>query len=376
MQRILSTAARYLRSTLSQPGMIIVFTVLPIAFSLFFGSLFSQNGSTEWPVAIVTEDSSKLAWDIVDDLKSNEQLRVSVVTHEQAKELVSKREVFAAFILPRDISAKVSKQPIEVVVWREDQSNLYIALKQQVTRSVRRVTAASVVAAIVGEDAAYSAALEEFRAEKASVKVEPISHETASISNIAVVGLGMTIMFLMMSAVISTGVVLEERQKGTWRRLLAAPVLRLEVLLGYLLGFFVVALLQFGVLAVVQHYLFKVTWGNLMLLIPFASLFLICAISIGLAIAGMVRTFQQQSTVASLVMTASGMLSGIFWPVEIMPQIMQTIAQGMPQYWALQGFQSIMLRGQSASGLLAPALVLSGMTVVFLAFGILRVKYE
>ena len=92
--------------------------------------------------------------------------------------------------------------------------------------------------------------------------------------------------------------------------------------------------------------------------------------------AGLVRTYQQQTSVASLVMTASGMLSGIFWPVEVMPAFMQTIAKAMPQYWAMQGFTNIMLRGNDVTSLLLPGGILLGMTILFLTFGVSRVTFE
>ncbi|KAF0198101.1 MAG: ABC-2 type transporter [Bacillota bacterium] len=381
MQKILSTAARYLRSSVAQPGMLIVFTVMPIVFSLFFGSLFSsQSGPATYPVAIVAGDESIFTNDIVADIDANPNLRVRWVTTDQARELVSKRVVYAAFLLPANLSDGVNTQsPVEIVVWREGQSNMFIALQQEIMKSVRRVVASAVIADVIadGESETYSQALVAFREDSIGVQIQTITKaEVKTISGIANVGLGMTIMFLMMSAVISTGVILEERQSGTWRRVLAAPVTRVQVLLGYLLGFLAVAFLQFIVLAVVQHFLFKINWGNLWLLLPFVLLFLTCAMALGLAIAGIVRTFQQQASVASLVMTASGMLSGIFWPVEIMPAFMQSIARAMPQYWAMQGFTNIMLRGDDITTLFLPGGILLGLTVVFLTLGVARVKFE
>ena len=381
MQRILSTTARYLRSSASQPGMIIVFMVLPIAFSLFFGSLFSSGGGpVTYPVAIVAVDDSPLTQDLIADINSNPHLRVRWVSLDEARTLVGKRNVYAAFLLPEGLAQSITmRTSIDVVVWREEQSNMFIPLQQEIMKSVRRVVASAVIAEMVadGEWETYSKALAAFREELIGVQTQLVTKsEAKAMSNIAAIGLGMTIMFLMMSAVISTGAILEERQHGTWRRVLAAPVTRLQVLLGYLLGFLVVAFLQFIVLAVVQHTLFKVHWGNLMLLLPFTALFLTCAVALGLVIAGVVRTYQQQASVSTLVMTASGMLSGIIWPIEIMPAFMQNISRAMPQYWAVQGFTSIMLRGDDIFGLIVPSGVLLGMTIFFLIIGVARVKFE
>ena len=381
MQRILSTTARYLRSSWSQPGMLIVFTILPLAFSLFFGSMFASNGGTSaYRVAIVTSDESLLTKDIVADIDANPNLQVTWVSTEVARELVSKRQVYAAFVIPANLQHSVNTQsPVEIVVWREDQSNMFVAIQQEIMKSIRRVVASAVVADVIGSNTleTYGQALDAFKTDSIGVETEVITKAAVkTVSDVASVGVGMTIMFLMMSAVISTGVILEERQKGTWRRVLAAPVTKFQVIMGYLLGFLSVAVLQFIVLATAQHFLFKVNWGNLWLLVPFVVLFLTCAMALGLAIAGLVRTYQQQTSVASLVMTASGMLSGIFWPVEVMPAFMQTIAKAMPQYWAMQGFTNIMLRGNDVTSLLLPGGILLGMTILFLTFGVSRVTFE
>ena len=123
MQRILSTTARYLRSSWSQPGMLIVFTILPLAFSLFFGSMFASNGGTSaYRVAIVTSDESLLTKDIVADIDANPNLQVTWVSTEVARELVSKRQVYAAFVIPANLQHSVNTQsPVEIVVWRSEE---------------------------------------------------------------------------------------------------------------------------------------------------------------------------------------------------------------------------------------------------------------
>ena len=65
------------------------------------------------------------------------------------------------------------------------------------------------------------------------------------------------------------------------------------------------------------------------------------------------------------------MLGGAWWPVEIRPGFMQSLATAFPSYWAMQGFVDLILR-QAGLAQVAPAiLVLSAFGLVFLSLGVL-----
>ncbi|MDP3058957.1 MAG: ABC transporter permease, partial [bacterium] len=288
-------------------------------------------------------------------------------------------EVVLGISFPEDANAKIlAGQPFDLLVLYEDRSNVYVGALQEIEKSVRRVVAATVLAFNVPKafDATYSEVLHSIKEDALPVAEVVIVKNEIALSFVSSSALGLTIMFLMMSVVISTGSILAERQKGTWRRLLATSAGRAQILMGFLFGFLIIALLQFLVLGVSQSILFGTKWGNLYLVIPFAVIFLFTAVSMGLAVAGVVRTYQQQASLATIVMTASGMLAGLFIPKEILPPFMLVISKFMPQYWAMQGFTNVMLRGQGVSGILLPSLVLLLYATLFLSFGISRIRFE
>ena len=183
-------------------------------------------------------------------------------------------------------------------------------------------------------------------------------------------------MFLMMSLITTIGVMLQERTEGTWQRILAAPIKRVQILGGYLLGYFLIGWLQFGILALASHFLFQINWGDPLGLLAIGSAFILCSISLALALGGLVKTFQQQQAIATILVTATSMLSGVFWPLELEPPFMQSLAHIFPQYWAMSGFKDLLLRGLDWSTLSTPLLVLCSFSIVFLMFGVWRIKFE
>ena len=99
--------------------------------------------------------------------------------------------------------------------------------------------------------------------------------------------------------------------------------------------------IQFAVLMVVMNLIFDTNWGNLLYMIPFASLVIVCVVGFGLMIAGLVKTKQQAMAISSVLIVVTCMLGGVYWPIEIVPEFMQKMALAVPQSWAMSGFKEI-----------------------------------
>ena len=203
---------------------------------------------------------------------------------------------------------------------------------------------------------------------------QPHSEKAVAQGNLT--GIGFCIMFVMLSVMLSTGVILEERVTGTWQRLLATPARRAEIVLGYLVGFFVSGWLQMGILVLATHYLFGLSWGDPLGFFILTSVFIATATAIGLALAGIVRTPQQQSVAANIGVVVTSMVAGVYWPYEMMPAFMQRIGLFMPQYWALRGYTDLLARGRNLAALGRPLLVMAVVCAALLLFGVSRIRFE
>lgn len=186
--------------------------------------------------------------------------------------------------------------------------------------------------------------------------------------------IGFAIMFLMINIVIGAGIVLLEKGQGTWGRMLMAPVKPYQMFAGYGLGFVAIGWLQFMILMVVSTLLFDVQWGNVIAFAIITTLFLVAIVSFGLLLSQLVKSFKQQQAVGSLLVTATSMLSGVFWPLEIVPEAMRTLAKGMPQYWAMEGLKSSMYLNKSVTELWEPIMSLGLFALVF--YGIWLLLYK
>jgi ABC-2 type transport system permease protein len=189
--------------------------------------------------------------------------------------------------------------------------------------------------------------------------------------------LGFTVFFVTMVALGSAGGILEEREIGTLRRLLAAPLGRWQILLGKALGVAFVASFEAAMLVGFGSLVFGVEWGSdpLPVMLLLGSLVL-AATGLGIMLSAMVRTRGQMSALTPVVSTAFAMLGGCYWPIEVTSPFMQQVARFTPTGWAMLGLKDVVARGMGLSAALLPSAVLLGFAAITLVIGIPRLKLE
>jgi ABC-2 type transport system permease protein len=84
----------------------------------------------------------------------------------------------------------------------------------------------------------------------------------------------------------------------------------------------------------------------------------------------------QAASMLNLVVLIAAPLGGAWWPLEIVPQWMQTVGQLSPVAWAMNGFRSVIFHGGGVESVIPLVLVMLGMTVVVSLFAVSRLKYE
>jgi ABC-2 type transport system permease protein len=187
---------------------------------------------------------------------------------------------------------------------------------------------------------------------------------------------GVIVMFLGLNIVMSATSIIEERQLGTWGRLLSSPVTGPEIMGGYLIKLFAVAWVQSAVLFLSARYLFKAPWSHLTPA-AFAVLgsYILAMAGLGVLLATVLRTQQQAPAVATGISVVGTMLGGVFFPAEG-NAVMEAVSRVSPQGWAARGLNTVMAEGAGFASVGTPVLWMLGLGLVFLALGLARVKYE
>jgi len=140
---------------------------------------------------------------------------------------------------------------------------------------------------------------------------------------------------------------LRERSQGTRERLMASPVSRVDIVVGYLLGFLLFAMIQTLILFFYAVYVLKVNFnGELWQIIVFQILIGILAVCLGIFISAFAKNEFQMVQFIPLLIVPQVFVCGLLFPVEQMPNYLQWLAKFLPLTYAVDGVRALMLNGK------------------------------
>jgi ABC-2 type transport system permease protein len=177
--------------------------------------------------------------------------------------------------------------------------------------------------------------------------------------------IGLLIFFLVY--VVTSVSFLRERSLGTLERLMASPLRRTEIVVGYMLGFTLVALVQAAIvlgfgLGIIGLY----NAGSVWLLFGIEVLLALAAVNLGIFLSTFARTEFQAVQFIPLVIVPQLLLSGLLVPVSSEPEWLQWISNVLPLTYAVDALRDVMLRGAdlASSSVQLDLAVLGGFCVI------------
>jgi ABC-2 type transport system permease protein len=187
---------------------------------------------------------------------------------------------------------------------------------------------------------------------------------------------------------------LRERIGGTLERLLATPVTRTEIVFGYSIGFGAFATIQVIVLTLFILSSINVpaigpippfsiglgvgSAGSPFLAFLIAFLLSIGAVNLGIFLSTFARTELQVIQFIPLVIVPQGLLGGLLFPVNQLPDALNAVAHVLPLTYAIEGLREVMLKGADLSSRVVQTdlLVLAGIAIFFIALASATIKRE
>ena len=176
-------------------------------------------------------------------------------------------------------------------------------------------------------------------------------------------------MLLMLICAMMTSIsIVREKEKGTMEVLLVSPVRPLMVIVAKAVPYLVLA---FGILITIlfmSRYVLGVPIaGSLLSILAVSTLYILLALSLGLLISNVAQTQLVALLMSAMVLLMPVvMLSGMIFPVESMPQVLQWLAALVPPRYYIEAMRKLMIMGVGLDAVAREVAVLAGMTVVFL----------
>ena len=408
---------------------LVITLAAPIAIAAFFGSLFGGGGGdrapTRVPIAVIDQDGSAISKQIVSGLSADPALKVDVLDHVAAVDLVRKGKLRAAVILPKAFGEQAGRamfvpgsKPAIAIHYDPSQAMVMPMVRGMLTQHVMKAVSQSAFSGT-------STVMTDFRREVSAsrempdnekrdlvnmfdsierVQKRPAGSEPSAGSGAKMTGFdtpfttettevtsgkekkyngyshsfaGMSVQFILFMGVdIGVGLLLM-RRLGLWKRLRAAPVTK-TLLLGstvasttliaivLMLAIFAVGMAVFGV-RIEGSFL-----GFLGMIICFALL----TSSFGLMLAAIGNSPEATRGLAIFATLLMVMLGGAWVPSFVFPEWLQTASLFVPTRWAIDGLAAMTWRGLGFEAALAPMAVLIASSAGLFAISIWRFQWS
>ncbi|MEM7113174.1 MAG: ABC transporter permease [Chloroflexota bacterium] len=412
MRKILNIGWKDLIVTFRDRAALIMMLLAPFLLTLGMGLVtggFSddgQRGLSDIPVVVVNEDEGDIGEFLSEVLASPELaellITTTVVSPADARQQVENDEVAAAVIIPAAFSDSIVPDPTTGQLEAAESIEIYANPARPISASVveaivgdflNRMQTGIVAAEVSTQQLVVSGRIDfDEIQETATMLGEQLSQQAVArqgngieinsftsegeeedgFNVLAFFAPGMAIFFLMYTVTVGARSIIEERQDGTFMRLLATPTTMTELLGGKVLGTFLTGLAQVAILIVATTILFGLRWGDglgVALLIVSVAL---AATSWGILFASASQTVQQVNTLGTAVMLIFGVLGGTFFPAAQFSDTFRLLGRVTPHSWAMDGFLSLATGGTLADiglplvALMLMALVLFGFATVLL----------
>jgi ABC-2 type transport system permease protein len=187
---------------------------------------------------------------------------------------------------------------------------------------------------------------------------------------------GLIGVILTMTMVLFTGVsIVRERERGNMELLIATPLSRTELMVGKVLPFIAIGLVQTTVILVLGIWLFTVpVRGSLSDVYLAAGLLILANLTLGLMISTRAQSQFQAMQMTFFVFLPSILLSGFMFPFAGMPKAVQWLAEVLPLTHFLRLIRGVMLRGADLAEMWIDVVALLTFTAVMMSTAILRFR--
>jgi len=192
--------------------------------------------------------------------------------------------------------------------------------------------------------------------------------------NLMVPGI-LALLVTMIGMFLSAMNVVREKEIGTIEQINVTPISKVYFLIGKLLPLWVIAMFELAFGLLLGFLIFNIPiLGSLPLLFAYASIYMLVVLGMGLWISTFTDTQQQAMFLAWFFMVIFILMSGLFTPIENMPEWAQTLTYGNPIAYFVKVLRSILLKGSDFYDLQMDFLKITGFAVLMLSAAVLSYR--
>jgi ABC-2 type transport system permease protein len=408
MMRIIDLALKDLSQILRDRKVAALLVLMPIGFTIFFSMLFGGGGGggeaePRLPIGWIDRDIGSASSPLLRLLEASDAVRIVVPDEKGAQTAVDQvldGKLAAVVTVPADFQQSLwTKAPAKLQVTVDENSaagqTAYGAIDVAAGRLLGAVESARLSAEAfetsggfsddasrqVYLDEAFSRAINAWQTPPFTLAVEQASAAAGEgdgeFDGNAQASPGLLVQFAIWSLIMSGSTVVLERTTGAMQRLLTTPIQRWQIIAGHALGMFALTFAQELLLLAFGQFALGVDYLRQPVAILLVALALaLWVVGLGMLIGALAETDTHVMMYSLLAMFLFTGLGGAWFPLEGTGAAFQAIGRLTPTYWAMLGFQNVILRGMGLSSVLTSAAILLAYAVLFFGLAVWRFRFE
>jgi ABC-2 type transport system permease protein len=348
MQTLLTLTVANLRSFTRDRAALFWTLAFPIMFVILFGTIFAGGGSISFKVGWVDQDGTPASAQLRAAFGATKVFELTDGALDPMLERMRTGDVNAVIVVPRGLGG--------VVVDPSSAAGGALALDLYIDPS--QTTQSQTISQLVGQVvAATNLAIS---GTPPALTVASRAVQTQTLNGAAYYVPSILAMALMQLGIFSAIPLVEQRTKKILKRLSATPLRRWNLVGSNILMRLTIAVLQAVLIIGIGVAVLGVTIvGSILAVAGFVILGAVTFISIGYVIASFARTEEAANGMTSVVQFPLMFLSGIFFPIALMPAFLQPVAALLPLTYLADALRQVMAGGVPYAPLWADALILA-----------------
>lgn len=411
---IFSVTSKDIKILIKDRGTLLYLFVLPLLFILGLGGTADMGGMPKTntiPLPVVNlDEGSEASQALINALNQSGSVECEVYAKSEAETLFERRDIKRLLTIPANYSHDLQAGQT-VTLSLVNASDASFTKSEAVYRVVTGVTAdlslqsqlinsfrqmADMQAGTSQDQQAFTTEIiiDQAQSQFERSRTEPLlgleevwpqhllEQDEQEPNPLNVLVPGFAVLFIFLTAQTTAQSIYDEKEIGSFRRLLAAPISKLAILMGKMVPNFTTGVTQLVVLFGVGVYLFpligleSISLGrDLLAFFALCLVVVLCSTSLGVLIAGIARTKAQVSAVSQVVLWIFG-FAAIYLDKFTLSSPFDIISQLIPHTWANGAFLDLMVRGQGLTEIMPGLYVLSAFTLAFFAIGLWRFDYR
>ena len=350
MKNIFADLKVYSRNYMRSTTAIFFVFIFPLILMLLFGSIFSGSSTSAVPLYVQNLDNSgNMSNTFIDTLNSTHFVDITMIPDNvNIQTYISQHSISAALLIPANFtSSYLQGNHVELVYYNNPAVSTSSVAQQAISVTVQLFNS-------------------HFARQNQTIALLSSSVTTHAANYIDFLIPGLIGLVILTSPMFSmTYIVSSYKKDKIFRQLSLTPLTRSEWFLSKFIWYLIISALSAIMIIAVGVLLFHSSLSISLYVIPFLVIGVFMFTSLGILAGSISRSEESASVIGNIITFPMMFLSGTFFPIEIMPGWLQSVAHVLPLFYIIDGLNSVTIYSNFSSATLDLVVSIAVAAVIF-----------